>query len=143
MPVRVERETEPETETERIERKILEAQPTDRRERPSGAGPAAAARPASLDPLVKEIEDILSADLGPMYRTMSPSQQRVFRVEGERTAAAVRRLLEQAKLKVKTILDLIRRWLRLIPGVSKFFLEQEAKIKTDRVLAVRDRLHHR
>jgi len=28
-------------------------------------------------------------------------------------------------------------WLKLIPGVNKFFLEQEAKIKTDEVLKLK------
>jgi hypothetical protein len=35
---------------------------------------------------------------------------------------------------VKKILALIRDWLKLIPGVNRFFLEQEAKIKTDKIL---------
>lgn len=72
---------------------------------------------------------------------MTPAQQRVFKVEGERTATAIRRLLEQLKVRAKTILDLIRRWLRVIPGVNKFFMEQEAKIKTDKVMALHDQLH--
>jgi hypothetical protein len=25
-------------------------------------------------------------------------------------------------------------WLKLLPGVNRFFLEQEAKIKTDRII---------
>lgn len=141
MPVRIEREAASETEVDRIERQILAAQTTDVRERPAGTAGTPVVTPSKLDPLVKEIEDILSADLGVMYHAMTPAQQRVFRTEGERTATVIRRLLEQVKVKAQTILDLIRRWLRLIPGVNKFFLEQEAKIKTDKMLAVRDRLH--
>jgi hypothetical protein len=38
------------------------------------------------------------------------------------------------KIHAKKVVELIRDWLLTIPGVNKFFLEQEAKIKTDRVL---------
>ncbi|MBI4426711.1 MAG: hypothetical protein HY567_03975 [Candidatus Kerfeldbacteria bacterium] len=132
----------PETESERIERKILETQrAAEVRERPAALPAAQPSAPAPVDPVVKEIENILSEDLGPIYRAMTPAQQRVFKVEGERTATAIRRLLEQLKVRAKTILDLIRRWLRVIPGVNKFFMEQEAKIKTDKVMALHDQLH--
>jgi len=30
-------------------------------------------------------------------------------------------------------------WLKILPGVNKFFLEQEAKIKTDKILALKNK----
>jgi hypothetical protein len=39
-------------------------------------------------------------------------------------------------VSTKKIFVLIRAWLKIIPGVNRFFLEQEAKIKTDKILFV-------
>jgi hypothetical protein len=38
-------------------------------------------------------------------------------------------------------LKLIREWLLIIPGVNKYFLEQEAKIKTDKIQQLYEREH--
>ena len=43
-------------------------------------------------------------------------------------------MIETGKAVGRKILKLIRSWLKLIPGVNKFFLEQEAKIKTDKIV---------
>jgi len=103
--------------------------------------PVAAATPVAPPPLpvvkdevTQEIESILSEDLTDLFLKMSPEQQEEFRVKGEETASKIRVLLSSAKVGVKKILGLITEWLRLIPGVNKFFLEQEAKIKTDKIL---------
>ena len=31
-------------------------------------------------------------------------------------------------------MSLIREWLKVIPGINKFFLEQTVKIKTDKII---------
>ena len=46
----------------------------------------------------------------------------------------INELLSHAKVKVNKIIALIRDWLKLIPGINKFFLEQETKIKADNLL---------
>jgi len=38
------------------------------------------------------------------------------------------------KIKARKVLHLIRDWLKIIPGINKYFLEQEAKIKTDKII---------
>jgi len=65
---------------------------------------------------------------------MTPKQQKKFKTEGEETVKKINVLLRDAKVKIKKIVDLIRRWLRNIPKVNKHFLEQEAKIKADRIV---------
>lgn len=87
------------------------------------------------DPETAAIENILAEGLEETYRTLSPELQIKFKVKGEETAGKIQKLIQTAKAKAKTILGLIRDWLKLIPGVNKFFLEQEAKIKTDKILA--------
>ncbi|MBI4598618.1 hypothetical protein HY734_00285 [Candidatus Uhrbacteria bacterium] len=86
------------------------------------------------DDFTQQIEDFLAEDLTDLYLKMTPSEQRIFKEKGEETASKIRQLLQSAKVNVGQILRLIRDWLKLIPGVNKFFLEQEAKIKTDKIL---------
>jgi len=58
----------------------------------------------------------------------------MFKEEGERTARQIENVIAIGKSMAVKILELLKNWLRLIPGVNKFFLEQEAKIKTDKIL---------
>ena len=88
------------------------------------------------DRLEEEIEDILEEDLKEMYVTLSPDKQAEFREKGEETRSRVRKLVQGAHINAKKIFQLIRAWLKIIPGVNRFFLEQEAKIKTDKILFI-------
>jgi len=143
IPVNVEGERSRESELQKLEREILEAEPQEvQKEQPSGAVPSQPSqRIAAKDPLTSEIEDIMSEDLAPMYARLSPEQKIIFKQEGERAAVKIRALLEHAKIKAKSIIEMLRKWLRLIPGVDRFFLEQEAKIKADKMLALHGKIH--
>ena len=88
------------------------------------------------DRLEKEIEDVLQEDLTELYTEMPPDKQKIFKEKGEETAQEVRTLVQAVHINAKKIFQLIRTWLVIIPGVNRFFLEQEAKIKTDKVLLV-------
>ncbi|MBI4257304.1 hypothetical protein HY626_04595 [Candidatus Uhrbacteria bacterium] len=88
------------------------------------------------DKLEEEIEDILEEDLKELYLTMSPDKQAEFCEKGEQTRSRIRQIVRSAKINAKKIFHLIRDWLKIIPGVNRFFLEQEAKIKTDKILFV-------
>jgi len=83
---------------------------------------------------IRQIENILSDGLEEAYLSMGSSEKRQFKEKGEETARQVQQLLEATKVKVKKIVTLISEWLKLIPGINGYFLEQEAKIKTDRLL---------
>lgn len=85
----------------------------------------------------KQIEKILEKNLEDVYLNMPLAKQREFKIAGEQTARAINALLNQAKTGLKKIIDLIKKWLLIIPGVNKFFLEQEAKIKTDEIIKLR------
>ena len=86
----------------------------------------------------KQIESILSNGLIDLYIKMPADKQQEFKLAGEQTARKINSLLDQAKVKIKGVIDLIRTWLLIIPGVNKFFLEQEAKIKADEVMRLQD-----
>lgn len=96
----------------------------------------APATPAQIDRLEEEIDDILEEDLKELYVAMPPDKQAEFRQKGEETRSKIRQLVSAAKVNAKKVFALIRGWLKIIPGVNRFFLEQEAKIKTDKILFV-------
>ncbi|MFA5131072.1 MAG: hypothetical protein WC467_01480 [Patescibacteria group bacterium] len=86
-----------------------------------------------------EIDSILSEGLNEVFLKMNPAQQAAFKKSGEETVAKINVLLGEAKVKVNKIIALIRQWLKLIPGVNKFFLEQEIKIKADKILRIKNK----
>lgn len=89
---------------------------------------------AQKDRLTQQIESVLEEDLTDLFLTMNPVAQQAFKAQGEETISKIRLLLSAATINTKKIFLLIRDWLKLIPGVNRFFLEQEAKIKTDKIV---------
>jgi len=87
----------------------------------------------------KQIEHIMAKDLEKIYLNLSPAKQKEFKIKGEQTAGEINKLLNKVKVKAKEIVRLIIKWLSLIPGVNKFFLEQEAKIKADEILRLKEK----
>ena len=86
------------------------------------------------------MEGILAEGLEEAYQKLTPAKQLEFKKTGEVTASKIARLLKSAKVRVKEIFNLILKWLMVIPGLNKFFLEQEAKIKADRILALKSKI---
>ncbi len=88
------------------------------------------------DPLEEEIEEILSEDLEEIYKKLPPDRQQKFKEEGEKTAGIIREMIKKGKVHGRKLVGLIVRWLKMIPGVNKFFLEQESKIKADMLIEI-------
>ncbi|MFH1713487.1 MAG: hypothetical protein ABH896_04895 [Candidatus Jacksonbacteria bacterium] len=83
-----------------------------------------------------QVENILSGGLGDIYNQMEPSIKQRFKNKGEEVARRIERMVAEGKTKVSKIIAWIKEWLKLIPGVNKFFLEQEAKIKADKIISM-------
>lgn len=98
------------------------------------ATPAPVAPPK--DPLTAQVEEILEEDLKEVYAGLPEALKPKFRKKGEEVAEAIVAMLTTAKVKARKVLKLIIAWLKIIPGVNKFFLEQEAAIKAQKILAV-------
>lgn len=96
---------------------------------------------AAADPMQKEIEDVLTQNIAEIYKQLPADRKQAFKQKGEEIAAQITHLLRSGIMQIKKILGLIRDWLQIIPGVNKFFLEQEAKIKTDKIQIIFDREH--
>ncbi|MEK7647669.1 MAG: hypothetical protein AAB384_01365 [Patescibacteria group bacterium] len=89
---------------------------------------------ASKDPLTRDIEKILEENLAESFTMMTPEQQNKFKTAGERVTAAIRQIIKSGIVQMKKVLSLISDWLRMIPGVNRFFLEKESKIKAEKIL---------
>jgi len=88
---------------------------------------------------VQEVEQILADGLQELYMSLPPAEQQKFKIEGEKAAREVVGLLGQVKVKIDQIISVIRHWLVSLPGVNKFFIEQEAKIKAQKLLLLKQR----
>lgn len=93
--------------------------------------------PQVRDEVTLRVEKIMEEGLGDAFKEMTPVQQQEFKIKGEQIAQEIRDLMRGNRLKVKKIFSLILDWLKLLPGVNKFFLEQEAKIKADKIIAIK------
>ena len=93
--------------------------------------------PQIADALTLQVEKIMSEGLSDAYHSLTPIQQQTFKLKGEETAQQIRHLLSKTRVKIKHIFRLLLEWLKLLPRINVFFLEQEAKIKADRILALK------
>jgi len=84
----------------------------------------------------KIVEEILSENMVEIYEGLPLNLQEEFKKQGDETATQISKLLQQAKDVTRQILDLIKKWLKIIPGLNKFFIEQEAKTKTAKLMAL-------
>lgn len=96
----------------------------------------AAPQPVEKGEFLIQLENILADGLGDIYNSMEPAARYKFKIRGEEIALKIERMFQQAKIKIKKIINWIKNWLKLIPGVSRFFLEQSAKIKMDQILTL-------
>ena len=87
-----------------------------------------------------EIDAYLSEGLSETFLAMPPAKQKIFKTEGEIVVKKINILLDATKVNVNKIVDLIKKWLRLITGINRFFLDQEAKIKADKIVKIKNKL---
>lgn len=120
--------TEQTTENATIEQERVQAAPT----------PVVTAA-SRKDPMVADVERVLEDGMAETYAALPANAKQKFRVTGEQAATRIGKMLSRGSLKFKDIWKLIRDWLRVIPGVSRFFVEQEAKIKTDRIIRLAEK----
>ena len=111
------------------------AQPARRILKPRPAMPLPA-----KDAIMVKIEKIMEEGLNDSFQRLSPVAKQEFKLKGEQATSQIRELLKSAHVKVKKILRLILDWLRILPGINHFFLEQEAKIKTDKIIALKNKV---
>lgn len=134
---------EKEIKLESRQEKIIEKEGGGTKEQPKTTPPAGlidiGEAAQAIREREKEVGKILEAGMEEIYLSLPADKQAEFKAKGEETIREINSLLGKAKFKVEKIISLIRKWLSLIPGVNKFFLEQEAKIKADEIIKLRER----
>jgi hypothetical protein len=130
-PTRVEKETRPAEERAPVV--------TPPRVQPSSAPPIK--KRTEKTATRRKIEEILAEDLEEVYISLPAHARQKFRIEGEKAAAKVEILLMHAKLALMELIKVIREWLLVLPGVNRFFVEQEAKIKADKLIVLHKEKH--
>ena len=86
------------------------------------------------DELTQSVEEILQEDLEDLYKNLPENKKQEFKEEGEKAASIIKQMIEKGKVHGRKVISLIKKWLQIIPGVNKFFLEQESKIKADKIV---------
>jgi hypothetical protein len=100
---------------------------------PTPAATAPQAGGAQKDEVTIEVEKVLEEGLGDFYASLPPNGKILFKKKGEEASNEISKMVRSLQLNVKRALQLIRDWLLTVPKVNKFFLEQEAKIKVDKI----------
>lgn len=141
VPAKFEKPSSPEAKTEKIlarPDKLPEVVPAAEKKSDGLGSPVTLAQDFQKQ-RAAAIDSILSEGLNEIFLQMKGQEQKDFKKKGEETVAKINVLLSQTKVKVNKIISLIREWLKMIPGVNKFFLEQEVKIKADKILKIKDK----
>jgi len=84
--------------------------------------------------VLHKVESILSEGMEKVYLSMDASSQAIFKAKGEETSQKISNLLTHTKVQIKQVISLIVDWLRLVPNINKYYIEQEAKIKADAIM---------
>ena len=114
--------------------------PSQVKELPSQAPSVSMPLPVSAaEQQLQHIESVLSEGFHDIFVALPPAEQQKFKVAGEQAAREVSGLLAQVKVKVEAVIAVLRRWLGTLPGVNKFFVEQEAKIKAEKLVRLVDK----
>ena len=140
-PVKIEKPVRLENKAERVLPSIEKALESVKPIEKNGEGNIAITSPVQdwQKQRVVEIDSILADGLNEVFLNMNAAQQANFKKTGEETVSKISKLLLETKVKVNKIVELIRKWLKLIPGVNRFFLEQEVKIKTDKIIKLKNK----
>ncbi len=114
--------------------------PAQVKELPSQVPPVTMPLPVSAEEQqLQKIESVLSEGLHDIFVALPPAEQQKFKLAGEQAAREVSGLLAQVKVKVDAVIAVLKKWLGTLPGVNKFFVEQEAKIKAEKLVRLTGR----
>ena len=96
-------------------------------------------QPGTAQAIHHDVENILAEGMDSVFLSLDAGTQKIFKTKGEEVSSQITRLLLQTKVKIKEITNLILEWLRIIPQINKHYLEQEAKIKTEKILKIKEK----
>lgn len=105
---------------------------------PPGVGVGNTTLAAPRDERFEQIEQILASNLREHYNRLEPGKKRIFKAEGERTARAIKDLVDKGKATMNKIHALITKWLTLLSssGLGQWWITQEAYIKAKHIMQI-------
>lgn len=145
-PIKSAPEKKPETREQQPEREKAEPKESvhSGEEKESSLPATTVVPPKNDQPLVPvkeeeivKIENIMEEGIGDLYMSMDDQHKQLLKAAGETTAFRISEQLGKAKVNVQRIFELIKNWLTMIPGVNKWFVVQESKIKTDKIIQLK------
>ncbi|MCC6563413.1 hypothetical protein IT087_00805 [Candidatus Uhrbacteria bacterium] len=86
------------------------------------------------DEITVEVEKILEYGLGDYIPDMPEEARQRFLKKGGEVAAQLSTMVHTLNVQVTLVVTLIKEWLLTIPGVNRYYIEQESKIKTDQIV---------
>jgi len=104
----------------------------------TGQAPVVEAGAGQKDEVTIEVEKILEAGLGDYVPDMPEEARQRFLKKGGEVAAQLSVMVRTLNIHVSLVVKLLKEWLLTIPGVNKYFIEQEAKIKADQIIDLAD-----
>lgn len=84
--------------------------------------------------VLEQVESILAQGMDKVFLSMDATTQEAFKLKGEQTAKKITTLLQKGKIVINDIISIIMEWLRVVPSINQYYLEQEAKIKADLII---------
>jgi len=72
-------------------------------------------------------------ELSGLFTELPPDRQELIKKEGERLALEFDEMIRSGKFDPKSVQTDLKLWLRIIPGVTQPWAEQEATIKKDKI----------
>lgn len=138
-PPKLPEKEEKEKEKEKAEKKYFKTKDEDPEKSPyviksSRPTPDPKKGPAKSKTL-EAVEEILTDDMDQLYESMDEKKKQEFKAKGEEVASAINEMVTGFKVRARKVVYLVKQWLSIIPRVNKYFLEQEAKIKTQKILS--------
>ena len=112
---------------------VLPAQPQP----PGFSTPQPAVQAPATKELEREIQHILSEDIADIYRQLPPERKTLVAQEGRVATSRIMDLLHETTVRLKELVKVLRAWLQKIPGLNRFFVEQEARIKARKILTLK------
>ncbi len=89
------------------------------------------------EPMYAAVEEILEEHLGPLFDGMSAEQKLMFVARGETLGHETVAHISGRVPPYFAILADIKKWLHMIPNLTRDWVEQEAKIKTDAIMCLK------
>lgn len=90
----------------------------------------------AVDEVLRSVEQALETGLGEMVDRLPDAAKERFTAKGKEIAMQLTKSIYAGVPQSRMVVDLVKAWLLTLPSVNKYFLEQEAKIRTDAIITL-------